>query len=135
MRVFVLALSFLTFTFVGCSSQAISTVVAPSVDTLSADELKALVDHPEGTVFVDVRTPAEIEAGGTIKGALLIPIDQFQGRISEIPKDKKVVVACARGARAGRGAASLKKAGYQEVYSVGLAEYAKKGYELVKPGR
>jgi len=133
MRVFVLALSFLVFTFVGCSSQAISTAVAPSVDTLNADELKALVEKPEGTVFVDVRTPAEIDASGTIKGALLIPIDQFQGRIGEIPKDKKVVVACARGARAGRGAAMLQKAGYEDVFSVGLNEYAAKGYPLVKP--
>jgi rhodanese-related sulfurtransferase len=133
MRVLALALSLLAFTFVSCTSEAISTVVAPSVDTLNADEIKALVEQPDGVVFVDVRTPREIQQTGTLNGALLIPIDQFQQRMSEIPKDKKVVVACARGARAGRGASLLKKSGYGEVYSVGLNEYAAKGYPLIKP--
>lgn len=119
--------------FSGCSSQTISMVVAPSVETLSADELRRIVTSEDGYVFVDVRTSEEIETEGTVRGFLHIPIGEFDERYAEIPRDKKVIVACSRGARAGRGAAILKKHGYQNVYSTGMAEYMSKGYELVYP--
>lgn len=128
-----LALLFSVFTLVGCSSQTISTVVAPSVSTIGADELKRMVDNGEDFVLVDVREAQELEAYGTLKNHKHIPIGQLEQRMSEIPKDKKVVVACQRGARAGRGAALLQRNGYKSVVSTGMAEYKAKGYELIYP--
>jgi rhodanese-related sulfurtransferase len=133
MRSFVCFLSLLTFTFVGCSSETISTVVAPSVDTLNADQLKALAESGDNYVLVDVRPADEIEKNGTIEGYLHIPIGEFEQRYSEVPKDKKVVVMCERGGRAGRGASVLLEHGYTDVHSVGLAEYREKGYDLIHP--
>ncbi len=133
MRVFTLVVSLVAFTFVSCSSEAISTIVAPSVDTLNAEQIKALAADPAEIVFVDVRTTGEIAQTGTIEGAILIPINEFEARFEEVPRGKKVVVACARGGRAARGASILKKNGYSEVYSAGLREYVAKGYPLVQP--
>ncbi len=133
MRVLCCLLCLLAFTFVSCSSQTISTVVAPSIETLSADELNVLVDSQEEIVFVDVRSTQEIERDGTIEGFVHIPIGEFGERYSEIPKGKKIVVACARGGRASRGASILQKNGYTDVVSVGLLEYKQKGYELIYP--
>jgi rhodanese-related sulfurtransferase len=49
--------------------------------------------------LVDVRSPQET-AGGTLPGALLIPIDQFEGRMSEIPNDdKQTLIFCSMGGR------------------------------------
>jgi rhodanese-related sulfurtransferase len=92
-----------------------------------------MLTSKEGYVVVDVRTPEEIEADGTVEGFLHIPISEFDQRFSEIPRDKKVIVACSRGARSGRAAAILQRHGYQDVYSAGLAEYKSKGYKLIYP--
>ncbi len=133
MRRSFLGLLFGLLTLAACSSQTLSTIVAPSVPTISADELKQMVDRGEEFVFVDVREAHEIESNGTLKNYQHIPIGELEGRLSEIPKDKKVVVACQRGVRAGRGAALLKQRGYKDVVSTGMAEYQAKGYELVYP--
>lgn len=129
----VIALCLVSFTFVSCSSETLSAVVAPSVDTLSADGLKQLVESGEKFIFVDVRETSELAQDGTLANHLHIPIGQLEKRLSEVPKDTKVVVACARGVRAGRGAALLQKNGYKDVVSMGLAEYRAKGYALVYP--
>ncbi len=133
MRNLVCALCLLAFTFVGCSSQTISTVVAPNVATLNADQLKTMVESDKNLVLVDVRPSEEIARNGTIKGYLHIPLGEFEQRYSEVPKDKKVVVMCERGGRAARGASILVDHGYSNVYSVGLAEYRGKGYPLIHP--
>jgi peroxiredoxin family protein/rhodanese-related sulfurtransferase/TusA-related sulfurtransferase len=52
----------------------------------------------DGQVLVDVRTPAETEAG-TIGAAVNIPVDQLRGRMGELPKDKELLVFCAVGLR------------------------------------
>ena len=129
----VLAFCFTAFTFVSCSSETVSTIVAPSVETISADGLKQLVDSGEKFVFVDVREPSEIQRDGTLNNYTNIPIGQLEKRISEIPHGNKIVVACEWGARAGRGAALLKKHGYKDVLSAGMNEYRQKGFPLIHP--
>ena len=133
MRLRLVLLSLLTFTFVSCSSESISNVVAPSVETLSADQFNEVLQSDPDVVVVDVRTPSEIQNDGAIEGSMHIPIAEMDSRYAEVPKDKKVVVACAHGARAGRGAAILQNHGYKNVYSTGLSEYKDKGYKLVFP--
>jgi rhodanese-related sulfurtransferase len=108
-------------------------VVAPSVDTLSADQLNELLQSDPEVFVVDVRTVSEIQNDGTIEGSVHIPIADMERRYTEIPKDKKVIVACARGGRAGRGATILQNHGYKDVFSVGLSEYKSKGYKLIYP--
>lgn len=120
-------------TVIGCSSQTLSSIVAPSVKTMSADELKKLVDSGQKFVLLDVRETEEIEQKGTLKNYLHIPLGQLESRISEVPKDVPVVAACNRGVRAGRAAAMLQKNGYKDVKSVGLVEYRDKGYEVIYP--
>ena len=132
-RSILLASSLVLLTFVACSSQTLSTVVAPSVDTISADQLKALVDSGKDFVFVDVREDNELAEKGTLPNAVHIPLGQVEARMSEIPRDKPIVTACEMGVRAARAAAMLKKAGYKDVRSFGFREYRAKGYPLVKP--
>ena len=49
-------------------------------------------------VLLDVRTPAEVEAG-TIPGARNIPLDQLRDRLGELPRDKEILVFCQVGLR------------------------------------
>ena len=49
--------------------------------------------------ILDVRSPQET-AGGVIPGAILIPIEELEERVAEIPKDgKTTLVYCAAGGR------------------------------------
>ena len=133
MRRLVLGALLGVFTFVGCSSETISTVVAPSVDTISADELRQLADSGEEFVLLDVRGMEEIQRNGTLPGFLHIPVDEIGDRMSEVPKGKRIVVACERGGRAARAAAALQNAGYEGLRTFGFAEYRAKGYPLAYP--
>ncbi|MCP5112067.1 MAG: hypothetical protein GY953_14655 [bacterium] len=123
----------LAFTTVGCSSEAISKAVAPSIETISADELKQLMDSGEEFVLLDVRTKQEVVSNGTLEGYLHIPVTELSSRISEVPRDKLIIAACERGGRAGRAAVALEEAGYAKVKSFGFVEYRAKGYPLFYP--
>jgi len=133
MRALASALCFLALSLTGCSSETITHVVAPSVETLGADQLRQMLENDPDVVFVDVRSALEIQYDGTVEGFVHIPIEEFEQRYSEIPKDKTIIVACSMGARAGRGAKILKEHGYQRVYAIGMREYKAKGYPLIYP--
>jgi peroxiredoxin family protein/rhodanese-related sulfurtransferase/TusA-related sulfurtransferase len=53
---------------------------------------------PAGEILLDVRTVEEF-AGGSIPGAVNIPLDSLRERIGEIPADRKVTVFCKVGVR------------------------------------
>ncbi len=61
------------------------------VKKLTPEELKQLMT--EKVFFLDVRTPAEIEELGTLKGYVNIPIDELEKRMSEVPKNRRIVTA------------------------------------------
>ena len=79
---------------------------------LSWDELKAL--PPDSVQLIDVRTAEEFGLG-SIPGARNINLNQLRERISEISRDKPVVVFCQIGLRGYLASRILKQAGYSEV--------------------
>lgn len=54
---------------------------------------RELAESREGLLFLDVR-PADEFAAGHLPGAMPMPIDELQGRLSELPKDKKIIAYC-----------------------------------------
>jgi rhodanese-related sulfurtransferase len=71
----------------------------------------------QGASLIDVRTPEEYSAKH-VDGAKNIPVDEIDTRLSEIPKDKPVVVYCHSGGRSATAAKVLRGAGY-DVIDVG----------------
>jgi len=59
---------------------------------LSADEVQKYLDKGD-VYFLDVREPKEIEALGSIKGYVNIPLSQLESRLSQIPKNKLIITA------------------------------------------
>jgi NADPH-dependent 2,4-dienoyl-CoA reductase/sulfur reductase-like enzyme/peroxiredoxin family protein/rhodanese-related sulfurtransferase/TusA-related sulfurtransferase len=49
-------------------------------------------------MLLDVRTPAEVEAG-TIPGAKNIPLDDLRSRLAELPRDQEILAFCQVGLR------------------------------------
>ncbi len=60
---------------------------------------------------VDARTPEEFESGH-FPGSVSIPLEQMKTRLTEIPKDKFIVVHCKTGGRGEIGYRMLKEEGY-----------------------
>ena len=56
------------------------------------ENLKKRLDAGEDVFLLDVRRPEELEGIGTIEGYHHIPMDQLEARMSEIPKDRPLVV-------------------------------------------
>ena len=84
---------------------------------VSSAEARQLVQA--GARLVDVRTPGEF-AAGHIPGAINIPVQQLDARMSELqPKDAAVVVYCRSGHRSGNAARMLKNAGFAAVHDLG----------------
>lgn len=74
----------------------------------------------EAAVWIDVRTPREY-ARGHVDNAVNIPYQDIGKRITEVTsnKDRKIIVYCASGHRAGIARETLLKLGYTDVTNAG----------------
>lgn len=60
-------------------------------NVVSRDEIKELLKGK--AILLDVRPRQEFEAGH-LRGAINIPIDELQDRLSELPRDRQVITYC-----------------------------------------
>ena len=102
---------------------------------ISVYKMKEKLDRKEDLLILDVRKPSEWSAGH-IKGSLNIYVGHLEKRLSEISKDKPVVVYCSVGHRAGLAASILLRAGYTNVYSLlgSIVAWHNAGFPVVKVG-
>ena len=63
---------------------------SPTAKETKADELKAKRDQGERVLVIDVRSDEEVQ-GGSIPGAVHIPMERLEGRMKDIPKDVQLV--------------------------------------------
>ncbi len=85
----------------------------PHPGEIVGDEFMNIVNtKPDNVIILDVRTKEEA-AMGTIPGAMNIPVDEIQTRLSELPKDKEIVTHCRTGLRAEMGYSILRNNGYK----------------------
>lgn len=66
------------------------------------------------TILIDVRTTDEYSLG-SIPGAINIPVDELRSRLSELPKNKPIVVTCAIGLRGYLAYRILAQHGYKDI--------------------
>jgi len=97
---------------------------------ISVDE--AYGKYQNGTYVLDVRTVEEWNEFHA-PNSTLIPLDELSTRISELPRDKEIVVVCRSGNRSQQARDILLGAGFDQVTSMagGLNEWRTKGYPIV----
>ncbi len=84
---------------------------------VTVQELKSMMDAKEDFHVIDVREPHEFEICNL--GAPLIPMGKVPDHLSEISKDKKVVIHCRSGARSGNVVRYLEENhGYTNLYNL-----------------
>lgn len=85
---------------------SMSDAAVPEID------VEELARRKDGGAFVlDVRQPDEYEAGH-VPGAVLVPLDQLEGRLGELPKGAPLLVICKSGGRSAIAVSALAGAGY-----------------------
>ncbi|MBU2509697.1 hypothetical protein KJ966_00090 [bacterium] len=101
------------------SGQLASEIVyipKPVKGSIPVSEFKAIATSmPGDAVILDVRDASEV-ASGMIKGAINVPTQDVAARLSEIPKDKKIVIHCRTGIRASMAYQTLVEKGYNAYF-------------------
>ncbi|PMK00296.1 FAD-dependent oxidoreductase [Vibrio sp. 10N.261.55.A7] len=87
-----------------------NNIVSGDVTPIHFDEIDEL---EENQLLLDVRNPGELTNGRSIDGALNIPVDQLRQRMSELPKDKEIVIYCQVGLRGNVAYRQLVNNGYK----------------------
>jgi rhodanese-related sulfurtransferase len=92
---------------------------------------QAYAKFQQGAYFLDVRTQDEWNQGH-IAGSTLIPLDELQNKLTELPRDREMVVVCRSGVRSKEGVSILQKAGFTRVscLSGGLLAWKAAGYPI-----
>ena len=97
------------------------------VIAISAVELQRKRAGGESFLLLDVRRPDEVETA-RIEGAVVIPIDQLESRISELEpwRGKPIVALCHTGRRSERACRLLLDRGFSEVENLdgGIEEWS-----------
>jgi phage shock protein E len=71
-----------------------------------------------GAVILDVRTSGEFQAGA-YPGAVNIPVQELAYRLSEVPRDRPIVIYCGSGMRSASAERLLRAQGFSDVVNGG----------------
>jgi rhodanese-related sulfurtransferase len=98
---------------------------------ITSKDAKSLLAAKKNAYILDVRTLQE-RSQGFIPGSVLIPINEVERRLNEIPKNRPVIVYCAVGSRSRQVAQALAGVGYGEVYNMrdGIMGWYRNGYQI-----
>jgi hydroxyacylglutathione hydrolase len=101
--------------------------------SLEINELAARLDRggSEAPLVIDVRQPAEFEAGH-LPGALAIGAGDLPDRLDQLPRNRPIATICASGYRASVAASLLRAAGFERVSWVpgGVPTWGARGFPL-----
>ena len=123
-------LALLIFLFSACTAiyedgKELASVVKSEITEISVDTLKSMIENGDEFLLLDIRQPAEYEAGN-IPGSFSIPrgeleffiLDEYfwEEQFMYTPlKTDKIIVYCKVGGRGALATQSLKKLGFENV--------------------
>jgi rhodanese-related sulfurtransferase len=109
--------------------------VEESLDTLSADRVKLLLDSGDKLVLIDLRPVQEFQKN-RLPGARSLPLTEFTKRFNEIPKTGRIVLYCACSINElADKFIFLENQGYRNIFAMpeGYAGWVKRGYPVEAP--
>ncbi len=108
-------------------SQAIDTLIHSAntlrnkrdglLETISSFEVKEKLDRGEDFILLDIRSDEEYRKFKRIEDdrVIRVPLEELRVRMSELPKDKEIVIICQIGSRAYEAYRILRGAGFSNV--------------------
>jgi rhodanese-related sulfurtransferase len=106
--------------------------VEDTVDSLTPERAKQLLDAGEKLIFIDLRPVKEFQQN-RLPGARSIPIAELPSRYNEIPKSGRVVLYCeCKPYDVADRAVFLEYRGYRNIFIMpeGYSGWTKRGYPL-----
>ena len=94
-----------------CGITQTQTETKPTMEEITATELKQRLDRGDDVQIIDVREPHEYEIG-QIPNSKLIPLGQVLNRMNEIDPDRETVVHCKMGGRSAKAIDALQRSGF-----------------------
>lgn len=88
-----------------------------AINVQSIDWETAIKMQKSGAIYIDVRSPSELSQGFA-PYAVNIPLNELKHRISELPKDKDLLIYCRSGRRSEIATKFLSDNGYTRAYNV-----------------
>lgn len=94
-----------------CGITQTQTETKPTMEEITATELKQRLDNGDDIQIIDVREPHEYEIG-QIPNSTLIPLGQVLTRMNEIDPNRETVVHCKMGGRSAKAIDALQRSGF-----------------------
>jgi rhodanese-related sulfurtransferase len=82
---------------------------------MHVEELKEMWDRGEAPAVLDVREAPELQIAKLPMPVVHIPLGTLPARLSEVPKEGRIVCVCRSGARSAQAAQFLRQRGYDAV--------------------
>lgn len=96
---------------------------------ITREQLEEKIKNAGDFILIDVREPSEF-AAGSIDGAILIPLGEFENKIKDFnfSPEKEIIVYCQSGRRSGAAAEILEKLGYKNAKNLkgGISDWENK---------
>ncbi len=105
---------------------------ASKAKILTRAEFDALLATPGRVMLIDVRRPTEIAQNGGFPVYLNIQADDLEKHLSEIPKDRPLIVVSNHAHRAGIAADLLASKGFKIAGAIGAQVYESEGGTIIK---
>ncbi|MCG9479751.1 MAG: rhodanese-like domain-containing protein [Actinomycetia bacterium] len=114
------------------SSEILNDQKPVEVVRISVKEVYEDMQEEQPRYFLlDVRTQEEYDYGH-LEGAYLVPVNELDQRLDELPQNKPIVVYCRSGNRSARAAEILINNDFKEVYDMGgIRDWIAKDYPIV----
>jgi phage shock protein E len=123
-------LGFLLLLLLAVPGWALSAEQASGAEQLTPEQVK---QNAQDFHILDVRSRKEY-AEGHVPGAVHIPHDRIQAKLSSLPQDKDapLVIYCRTGRKAGLATTKLKQMGYSKIFHMqgNMPGWAEKGFEI-----
>ena len=121
-----------TFVFLNQSPAAPAGSLAANSAPDEISVTEAAEKYEAGVFLLDVRTPEEWN-DVHIPDTTLIPLDELETRLNELPQGVEIVVVCRSGNRSAEGRDILRQAGFEQVTSMdgGVNEWQNQGLPTV----
>jgi rhodanese-related sulfurtransferase len=101
------------------------------IKEIDASDLEARIAASDDFMLLDIRSAGEL-AQGVLPNAEHMPMHLIPVRLSELPKDKDVILYCHSGARSYHACAYLEQQGFSNAINLrgGILAWARSGYRL-----
>ncbi len=105
----------------------------PGTQHIDVNQAKDIIENGVDVQILDVRTPREWNSG-VVQNSILINLydREFEQKVSQLSKDKPVVIICRSGNRSNSAMRAMADMGFTDLYNVrgGINSWNRAGYEI-----